>query len=111
MRYLNKKASADQLAGLLALVQDYADGGAEALPKSKFNGQEGWFPSSKAQNKIRLEAFKPWQLRAYGFCRSYHGAQAFFITGVDPAKKRDRANQNILTAAGKLAAELNKVIG
>jgi hypothetical protein len=105
---LMKKASAEQRAGLSDLVEKFAAGGPGSLPTTKFNGSEGWFPSDKAPGKVRLQAFKPWQLRAYGFAREFNGRPSFFITGIDPSKKQDRADQEILAAAGKEAADLNK---
>lgn len=104
------KARPEQRAGLEALIRDYSEGGPSALPFSKFNADEGWFPGKRAPNKIRLEAFKPWQLRAYGFCREYAGSPWFFITGVDVSKKQDGGDQDIIEAAGKEAARLNKEI-
>ena len=108
---IEKRASQEQRAGLSDIVQKYVEGGSSAIPSKKFNGNEGWFPSEKAQGKILLQAFKPRQLRAYGFCRPFDGRPTFFITGVDTAKKQDQANQNILNAAGTEAAEINKALG
>ncbi|MGZ8362881.1 MAG: hypothetical protein ACXW3D_03380 [Caulobacteraceae bacterium] len=105
-----KHASAEQRAGLDDVLARYAKNGPAGVPPKKYNGQEGWFPSDKAQNKIRLEALKPWQLRAYGFCRDFNGRPTLFITGVDTAKKQDRANQSILKAAGGEAFRLNELL-
>lgn len=105
-----KKAGREKLAGLESLIVEYSKMGPSSLPRTKFNGSEGWFPSKKAVNKIRLEAFKPWQLRAYGFCRQYQGHPWFFITGIDSTKKQWEADQNILDAAGKEAVRVNDEI-
>ena len=107
---LEKKATIEQRAGLSDLVTRYIKDGPAALPPKKFNGNEGWFPSDKAPRKVRLEAFKPWQLRAYGFCREFNGRPTFFVTGIDPSKKQNRADQEILRAAGKEAASLNEIL-
>jgi hypothetical protein len=107
---LEKKATADQRAALEDLITRYAEGGATALPSQRFNGNEAWFPSEKAPNKIRLQAFKPWKLRAYGFRRDLDGRSTFFITGIDPAKKQDRAKPEILNAAGKEAVRINDLL-
>lgn len=108
---LKKRATKEQQAGLEDVIQRYAKAGPSGVPPKKFNGDEGWFPSDKAAGKIRLEAFKPWQLRAYGFCRTFNARPTFFITGIDPAKKQDGANQSILASAGAEAVRLNKSIG
>lgn len=100
------KASADQRSELEDLVKRYAANGPGALPRNKLKDQ-GWYPGPKANHKVRVEAFKPWQLRAYGFCRSFNGRPTFFITSVDRAKKQDDANDAILAAAGKEALRVD----
>lgn len=100
-----KKATREQQAGLQDLVERYGAGGPQGIPRGKFNGGEGWFPSAK-DKRIRLEALKPRQLRAYGFCQQLNGKQTFFITGVDTSKKQDDADQGILQAAGKEAVRI-----
>lgn len=109
-REIERKATEEKRAELGALIARYADGGPHALPRTKFNGNEGWFPSERAPAKVRLEAFKPWQLRAYGFCRSFDGQGTFFITGVDIAKKQNRADQARLRSAGAEAVRLNSAL-
>lgn len=101
-------ATDEQKAGLEDLLERFAKGGPQALPRQKLNGNEGWFPSEKAPGKIRLQAFKPWQLRAYGFVRAVNGTATFIITGVDCSKKQDRANPSILKAAGAEAVRVDK---
>jgi hypothetical protein len=106
MSRIVKDATDEQLAGLRDLVERYADGGWPSVPKSKFNPAEGWFPSPK-DKRVRLEAFKPWQLRAYGFCEQFQGKRTFFITGADCSKKQDRANQTRIATAGNEAVRLH----
>jgi len=105
---IDKEASAEQKAGLEDLVERFAVGGPQALPRTKLNGNEGWFPSEKAAGKVRLQALKPWQLRAYGFVCSIAGKPTFIITGADCSKKQDRANKNILKAAGDEAFRVDQ---
>lgn len=105
---IDKEASAEQRAGLEDLVVRFAAGGPQALPRTKLNGNEGWFPSEKAAGKVRLQALKPWQLRAYGFVRSVAGKPTFIITGADCSKKQDRANQKVLKAAGAEAFRMDQ---
>lgn len=107
---LLKKASAEQRAGLEELVRRYAKDGPKGIPGKKWNGAEGWFPSDKAPGKVRLEALKPWQLRAYGFCCEFRGRPTLFITGIDPAKKQNKADRAILKAAGDEAFRVSELI-
>jgi hypothetical protein len=100
-----KKASEEQRVGLKDLAERYARGGLGAMTRNKFNTDEGWFPSKK-DKRVRLQAFKPWQFRAYGFEGQIHGRRTFFITGADWSKKQDRANQTILAGAGDEAVRL-----
>jgi hypothetical protein len=104
-----KKATKEKQAGLEDVIQHYAAGGPQGIPPAKFAGDEGWFPSKK-DKRIRLEAFKPWQLRAYGFCEEFNGRQTFFITGVDTRKKQFKADQEILEAAGKEAVRIHDLL-
>ena len=110
-REMEKSADVEQRAGLEDLLLRYRDHGPAGLPRTKLNGQEGWFPSEKAPGKVRLQAFKPWQLRAYGFCTQFRGRPTFFITGVDCSKKSDKANQAKLKAAGTEAYRVSKLCG
>ncbi len=107
---LRKKATAEQRADLQALIDRYVLNGPTGLPSKKWNGNEGWFPSAKAAGKVKLEAFKAWKLRVYGFCCQFNGRPTFFITGFDPAKKQDAADQRILAASGAEAVELSRLI-
>lgn len=104
------KASVDQRTELEDLVKRYAADGPSALPRNKMKDQ-GWHPGAKANKKVRVEAFKAWQLRAYGFCRDFKGRPTFFITGVDRSKKQNDANDAILEAAGKEALRVHNELG
>lgn len=108
-RELEKKATDEQLAGLVDLVRRYGEGGWQCIPKKKFNNNEGWFPSKK-DKRVRLEAIKPWQLRAYGFCQEFNGRRTFIITGVDTSKKQNGADQTILQTAGAEAVRITSLL-
>jgi hypothetical protein len=105
---IKNKASQDQRAELDELLERFIRHGVPGLPRGKFNGQEGWYPSEKAAGKVRLVALKPWQLRTYGFIRSVGGRPAMIITGVDCSKKADRAKPAVLKAAGNEAYKVSK---
>ncbi len=79
------------------------------MPSGKFNSREGWFPSEK-NKQIKLEAFKPFQMRAYGFCRAVNGKPTFIITGLDRSKKQDRGDQDVINAAGNEAVRVNGLL-
>lgn len=104
------KADVKQRAELEELVVRFCDNGPAGIPRTKLNGQEGWFPSEKAPGKIRLQALKPWQLRAYGFVKAVLNRPAFIITGVDCSKKSDRAKQSIVASSGAEAFRVSKEI-
>jgi hypothetical protein len=106
---LLKDATKEQRAGLHDVVERYANGGPANVPPKKYNGAEGWFPS-RNDKRVRLEALKAWQLRAYGFCQQFGGRQTFFITGADASKKQDAANPAILAAAGAEAVRVHEVL-
>jgi len=95
-----RKATTRQRTELEALLERLAEYGREGMPANKINTNESWHPSDKAPNKVRVQAIKPWTLRAYGFERQFNGKLTFFITGIDPAKKQDKARPEILEAAG-----------
>ena len=108
-KQLLKKASKDQRAELEDLIKKYAKGGPNGVPGRKWATDEGWFPSRKSK-ELRLEAFKPWQLRAYGFCRNFNGKSTFFIVGFDPVKKQDGADQSVIDACGAEALRIDRLI-
>ena len=99
---LHRKATNDQLAGLKDLMERYGESGFDNMPRGKFNASEEWFATSKGK-QVLLQAFKPGQLRVYGFRQNFNGRPTFFITGFDPVKKQDDADQNIIAASGKEA--------
>lgn len=92
------------------LLKRFIEHGIPGVPRKKLNGKEGWFPSEKAAGKVRLQAFKPWQLRAYGFLTGVGGRPTFVITGVDCSKKADKAKQSVLKAAGEEAFRVSQLL-
>ncbi|WP_304280168.1 hypothetical protein [Caulobacter segnis] len=108
-KQIQKKASKDQKAELEDLIKKYAAEGPGGVPSKKWATDEGWFPSRKSK-ELRLEAFKPWQLRAYGFCRNFNGKSTFFIVGFDPVKKQDDADQSIIQSSGAEALRIERLM-
>ncbi len=68
--------------------------GGHAMTKEMFNGNEG-----RSAGGTALKAFKSFKHRLYGFETKLEGIRTFVIVDHDPAKKRDQADQSILTRA------------
>lgn len=58
------------------------------------------------KHKERLQAFKAWAVRLYGFERTVDGLRTFFIVDVDPAKKQDKGDPRILERAKRRADDV-----
>lgn len=88
----------------------YAEGGAENVPggTERLNTNEGRY--SVEGKKVRVWAFKSFQLRVYGVEGSVNGKRAFFATEVDPAKKKPKADPGALQRAAIRSVELNSKI-
>ncbi|MCB2114448.1 MAG: hypothetical protein KDD85_13010 [Parvularculaceae bacterium] len=54
----------------------------------------------------RLQAAKGHQLRIYGIVGSRHGKKTFFVGGIDPGKKSNKADKGILKRAADRAVAL-----
>jgi hypothetical protein len=81
----------DQVSGrLLRILEQWCDQ-RNLLPKMH-NKNEG----RTAKFNIRMEAFKSFKVRFYGFERSIDGQRIFIIADADPAKKQDKADPAIL---------------
>ena len=71
---------------------------------------EKWNPDEDSHQvgnqKVKLQAAKGHQCRVYGIVGSWNGKRAFFVGGVDPKKKRDKADNGILKRAATVAAAM-----
>jgi hypothetical protein len=70
------------------------------LGQDKFK-KEGNFPSGHPGGDVALWEFKAFQWRLYGGIAEVEGRRCFVGVAVDPDKKRDRANQQLLTIAAR----------
>lgn len=70
----------------------------------KWNPDEGYH--SVGGKTYKLQAAKGHQCRVYGIVGSLNGKKTFFVGGVDPKKKRDKADLQILTRAANVAAAM-----
>jgi hypothetical protein len=65
-----------------------------AMTEEMFNGNEG-----RSKCGTMLKAFKSFKHRMYGFETKLDGIHTFIIVDYDPAKKRNKADPQILTRA------------
>jgi hypothetical protein len=92
-----EKVDAQQRARCQKWMSRYADDGGEFLDDEKFK-HEGKFPTGdKAGTKVAIWAFKARQLRIYGGL----SGDTFVATEIDPAKKKDAADQALLKSAAR----------
>jgi hypothetical protein len=99
-----RRASEKDQRKIKALLQSqYCEFGFVKSPK-KWNPNEG--THSVEGMEYKLQAAKGHQCRVYGIVGSWNGKRAFFVGGVDPKKKRDKADQGILMRAANVAAAM-----
>ena len=73
------------------------------LPPQKFTFETQY---EKAGKNARIDAFKGWQVRIYGTTMQVNQKPMFLVTGIDVAKKQDKADPNKLSSAGSAAYNL-----
>lgn len=93
--------------GATQAMELYAEYGPESLMRTKFVSEMQFEGEGR---KVRLEAFKGFQIRLYGFAVQVKGKRTFFITGLDLAKKANKAKPRVLEAAGKEAIQVLKAL-
>jgi hypothetical protein len=99
-----RRASEKDQAKLKALLRDhFCEFGAVKSP-DKWNADEG--THSIGTRKIRLQAAKGHQCRVYGVVGSWNGKKAFFVAGVDPKKKQNKANPQVLKRSAEMAVRM-----
>lgn len=97
------KAPEKGKAQIEAIMKMWCRFGPSDLPESKFKFQDRYEKGGKG---VRIDEFKGWQVRFYGTTVEVDGKPMFLVTGADLAKKRTRADPDILNAAGKAAYNL-----
>lgn len=70
------------------------------LGQDKFK-KEGNFPTGHPGGEVAIWEFKAFQWRLYGGIAEVEGRRSFVGVAVDSAKKRDRANQELLKIAAR----------
>ena len=66
----------------------------KSLTPEMMNRNEG-----RSNNGLRIEAFKAFKVRLYGFEFKFNKIKTFFIVIIDAAKKQNKADKNILKGA------------
>lgn len=94
-------------ARLESLMQHYCDHGPIDMHEKMFKFLEHF---KAERRRIRLEEFKAGPVRLFGFAVQHAKAMAFFVTGIDAAKKQAKADRTLLDAAGKEAVRLSIIL-
>jgi hypothetical protein len=76
------------------------------LTPEMFNGNEGRSP----RHNVLLQALKIRKVRLYGFSRSIGRRRTFIIVDADPAKKQDKADQNVLKRARGRVDDITDIV-
>ncbi len=76
------------------------------LGEEKFKKEEN-LPDGKG-SKIAIWAFKGKQWRLYGAILTVEGRRCFVGLSIDPSKKQNKANRQLLLATAKAAAEFSE---
>jgi len=74
----------------------------KSLTPEMMNRNEG-----RSKGNQRVEAFKAFKVRLYGFEITFKNIRTFFIVIIDSAKKQKKADKNILKTAKSRADELS----
>ncbi|GHH16152.1 hypothetical protein GCM10008023_19830 [Sphingomonas glacialis] len=77
--------------------------GPKDLPPQKFTFEIQYEKNGK---NARIDAFKGWQVRLYGTTMQVDQKPMFIVTGIDVAKKQNKADPKKLDAAGKAAHDI-----
>lgn len=84
--------------------QRYCDIGRQALDDEKFKFEDS-FPDETGR-QVPVYAFKSFQWRLYGGILTVNGKRCFVGVRIDPSKKKDKADQQLLRAAANDIADL-----
>lgn len=71
---------------------------------------EGKFPDGNG-GKVAIWTFKAWQWRLYGAIMTIKGRRCFVGVRIDPNKKQDKADQQMLKATAKIIGGLAEYAG
>lgn len=86
----------------------WVNDGPQDIPPEKFKFQQRF--NQNGFKPVVISAFKSYQARYYGFSRVVDGKMTFFVTAIDPAKKDDKANDEVLERASREAFRVLKAL-
>ena len=89
--------STKRITQLDRYIRSFCDTVDHRAPDTHFK-KEGSYPDGKT-GKVAVFAFKPFQWRLYGVVCTVDGKKCFIGTKVDPEKKQDKADQELLKLA------------
>ena len=96
------KGAAKDIVSIERWMQHWCDG--RDLPPERFK------VNLRRGEGIRIDEFKSYQLRAYGFSLTIGDKKLFVVTALD-IKKKDKASNDVLDRAERLARELRSELG
>lgn len=91
------KADAAARATIVKIMELYSKDGPDDLLDKHFKFEGRHSVGDKNGSKVRIEAFKAWQVRVYGG----HIGKRFICSEIDTSKKQDKADQLTLARAAK----------
>jgi hypothetical protein len=100
----NDKLSMKRRTHLARYFERFCEIGPQSLGEEKFKREDS-FPDGRG-GQVSVYAFKPFKWRLYGGILRVAGKRCFVGTRVDPSKKQDKANQQLLRNAANDIAEL-----
>jgi maltooligosyltrehalose synthase len=83
--------------------------GPQNIPAERFKHQEQ--VTKNGHRPVTIYAFKAHQARYYGFSCEFDGKTTFFVTAIDPAKKDDKADPEMIARAGREAFQVLEKLG
>lgn len=90
------------------IKEQYVQFGPQNIHREKLNRNEG--RHKIGGQEILVQAFKHYQARVYGVEGSCANRRAFFISAIDVAKKKDKADRQLLRRAAEGSLELAQCI-
>lgn len=102
-----KEIDEKKLARLLRIMELWCGG--QQLTAEQYNGNEG--RARRGDLNVMLQAFKTHKVRLFGIVMRIDRKRTFLIVDLDPAKKQNKADPNILKRAYGRALDLTEKAG
>ena len=78
------------------------------LSDLKFKNEGNFRVGKSSQTTVTVWAFKAWKWRLYGAILSVEGRRTFVGVNIDPDKKQDKADRQMLTSTAQKISELSE---